>query len=79
MAKRNFWERQKIQRGQCPGPFKIKKRLHWGGAPRVFLAPILKEIITFYNDFSIYWFTIYDNNSYGIVANTIDFYRPCSQ
>ena len=25
MAKRNFWERQKNQTGQCPGQFKIKQ------------------------------------------------------
>ena len=34
MAKRNFWERHKIQRGQCSGPFKIKN----GGS----VAPGLK-------------------------------------
>ena len=47
MAKQNFWERQKIQRGRCPGAIK-KNGCSGRGAPRVFLAPILKaEIFDF--------------------------------
>ena len=44
VAKIFFWGHVLNQRGQCPGPFKTKKWLQWGGAPGVFWGASLFEL-----------------------------------